>query len=54
MTMTKEERTSNKHRCYVCGNLVAGRIGFDFHYVKSRIGVRYYCRECAQKRIKGD
>ena len=52
--MTKDERTSNKHRCYVCGELVAGRVGVDFHFVKTRSEARYYCRGCAEKRLKGD
>lgn len=52
--MTREERASFRHRCHQCGQLVAGRVGVDFHYIRTNRDARYYCKECIEKMMKGD
>ena len=41
-------------RCYVCGNLVGGETGVDYHMVSSGKDTRYYCQKCAEKRMRGE
>lgn len=41
--------------CYVCGErLMAGKLGEDIHYIKSRGETRWYCQKCMEKLLKGE
>lgn len=51
--MTKESKDSGKNRCYVCGHLCYGRLGIDYHMVKTSIETRYYCQRCIENRLRG-
>ena len=47
-----QPKTNTAHRCYLCGNLVGGVPGKDYHAVTNRGQTRYYCIKCLEKELK--
>lgn len=49
-----KKKDDRAHRCYICDNLVGGRVGGDFQIVVSRGKTRYYCQKCTEKLARGE
>ena len=42
-------------QCCICDQPIFGGVeGVDFHYVQNRGEVRWYCKRCADRLMKGD